>query len=245
MTSPILATDLPDGSRRYTHPRTSEEAPSVTTVLKVILKPDVDSWEERVTARYAAAHWAELGEMTAADRGKMLETASFRESQAARETGDAVHELAEKWGRGVPSGGVPKGIKGYADQYVRFLMECRPRFRESEVTLWSRTYGYAGTCDWIACIAGRTVLADIKTGKRAYPEAALQVSALANADFILRPDGTEEEIPAIDELAVLHVRPRSWRLIPVTCRQENTAAFLAARDIWGWLHDTAPRVLAA
>ena len=242
MTSPVLARDLPDGSRRYVHPVTGEEVPSVTTILSVIAKPALTGWAARTAAAYAVSNWDQLAAMRVSERTELIRHAHDREAQAAARTGDAVHAMIEAWAAGRPYPELPKQAGGFASQYAAFLLEARPRFLENEVTLWSRADRYAGTCDWIAEIGGTVILGDTKTGRRVYPEAALQVSALAHAEVIVRADGTEEEMPVIGGLAVLHVRPRSWQLITVSRETENVAAFLAARDIWGWQHEVAPAV---
>jgi hypothetical protein len=241
VTSPALARELPDGSRRYTHPVTGAEVPSVTTVLSVIAKPALPGWAARTAAAYAVANWDTLGSLAISERLDLIRCAHEREAQAAASTGDTVHEMSERWATGTPFT-APAAIKGFTDQYIRFLIDVRPRFTENEVTLWSHRHRYAGTCDFIAEIDGQIILVDLKSGKKVHPEAALQVSALANADVIIREDGTEEPLPDITGLMILHVRPRSWKLIPVRHREQNTAAFLAARDLWGWRHEVAPAV---
>jgi hypothetical protein len=97
--------------------------------------------------------------------------------------------------------------------------------------------------DWIATIGGRLTLGDTKTGKGVYPEVALQLVALARAEFIITRDGEELPLPAVDLLGVLHLRPRSWALLPVTPGDASWRAFLAARELTSWLAETAPTVL--
>jgi hypothetical protein len=87
------------------------------------------------------------------------------------------------------------------------------------------------------------VLGDVKTGRNLYPEVGLQLSALANADFIIREDGSEEDIPPIDCMAALHIRPRSWNLNYVNRTEECFDAFLAAKAVMEWQRKTAPHVL--
>lgn len=239
MTSPKLAVEQPDGTRRYVHPVTSEEVPSVTTVLGMINKPRLPGWAARKAAEYAVRHWDEMVELPFPEKVDQIRLASERESAAARELGTAVHELIEDWGKGIPHENSPR-IAGHANQFISFLMKEKPEFTEQEVTLWSRTHAYAGTADFIAVMHGSTYLGDVKTGRNIHPEAAIQVSALAECDFIIREDGSEEPMPVIDFLAVLHIRPRSWHLIHAGNRAENFSAFLAARELWDWEHDTAP-----
>jgi hypothetical protein len=245
VTAPELAREMPDGSRRYIHPVTGQSVPSVTTVLSVIAKPKLTGWAARSAAQYAVANWEMLSQLDAAERCELIMTAHERSSGAAASKGDTVHELIQAWSTGVPFPEVPKEVGGFVSQYISFLMTEQPVFLANEVTMWSHEHGYAGTCDWIARIGTGIILADVKSGRRAYPEAGLQVAALAGADVIIAADGTERELPVISSLAVLHIRPRSWKLIPVKHRQENLAAFLAALQLWRWQHETAPDVLEA
>jgi hypothetical protein len=235
VTKPVLARQMPDGSRRYCHPVTGEIVPSVTTVMDVaIAKPKLISWAARQAAQYAVSNWSSLGEMPPVLRAQEISEAHSRTAQSAADKGEMVHELIDKWNKGEAME-VPKGVSAQVNQFVDFMMTRQPVFIENEVTVWSRTYGYAGTADWIAEIDGKVVLGDNKTGKRVYSEVGLQLAGLSHADFIIRPDGTEEPIPLIDGVAVLHIRPRSWKYVPVGNDDANWSAFLAAKTIYDWL----------
>lgn len=231
---------MPDGSRRYVHPVTGEIVPSITTVMDVaIAKPQLISWAARQAGQYAVANWSSLSEMAPVSRAQEISGTHARTAQTAADKGDLVHDLIDKWNKGKPME-VPRNVGGQVDQFVSFIMDRKPKFLENEVTVWSRTYGYAGTADWIAVIDGQTVLGDNKTGKRVYPEVGLQLAALAHADFIIRPDGTEEPIPVLDALMVLHIRPRSWKLVRVVADDSNWSAFRAARTLYDWTTNTNP-----
>jgi hypothetical protein len=244
MTAPPLAVTQPDGSRKYVHPVTGETVPSVTTCLKVIAKPNVTNWAARKAAEYAISNWESMEGLSAPEKVAAISSAHQEISGTARDTGNAVHEVAEKWGRG-EAHNPPKETSAYVNQLIGFLMDNDVRFIENECTLWSRAHSYAGTADAIAEISGQVYLLDFKTGKRVYEEAALQLSALAAADFIIREDGEEAEIPALEILAAVHIRPRSFKLISVNRREENFSAFLACRQIVSWQEEVAPHVLGS
>lgn len=247
MTKPVLAqlVTLPNGeqSRRYVHPVTGEQVPSVTSVLNMINKPKLPGAAARVAAEYAAANWAELSGYPLGKRVVLIKTAHEREWGAKASLGDTVHDMVDAWCKGVPFPDVPKEIKGFAGQVISFLMDNRPEFIENEVTFWSRTHGYAGTGDAIVRIGGKTYVADWKTGKRLWPEVGMQTAALAGADFLIRADGTEEEIPPLDGIAALHLRPRSWTWQVLDHQKENFQAFLACRALLRWETEFAPAVL--
>lgn len=242
MTAPPLAVTQPDGSRKYVHPITGETVPSVTTVLKIIAKPNVTQWAARKAAEYAVEHWDEMEGWHPDQKIAQIKSAHEQISGDARDIGNKVHEVAELWAKG-EAHNPPKETSAYVNQLISFLMDNNVRFIENEITLWSRTYNYAGTADAIADIGGQVYLLDFKTGKRVYAEAALQLSALAECDFIIREDGTEEEIPALEILAAVHIRPRSFKLIPVNRRDENFSCFYACRQIVHWMEDVAPGAL--
>lgn len=244
MTKPVLARQMPDGSRKYCHPLTGETVPSVTTVMDVaIAKPKLVSWAASQAAKHAVANWSSLSEMPPLYRTQEISEAHSRTAQEAADKGDLVHELIDSWNKSKPTGEYPKNVTGFVDSFVGFMMSEKPRFIENEVTVWSRTHHYAGTADWIAEINGWICLGDNKTGRRVYEEVGLQLAALSHADFIIRSDGEEIPMPAIEKLFVLHLRPRSYKLVPVNHDEANWRAFLAAREIWEWINHSAPTVL--
>jgi hypothetical protein len=242
MTQPALAVQMPDGTRQYVHPVTGEAVPSVTSVLKCITKPELEGWTARTTARYALAHWDELSEMDPVERLEILKTAYEEEVRPKADRGTFVHELCESWSKGTPVK-VEKSVEGYMTQFFSFLGQVNPVYIETEATMWNRAYGYAGTCDAVALIDNQVTLLDIKSGRGVYPENGLQVSALSHCEFIVDENGDEWEMPEITRLALLHLRPRSWRLIPVQEGEACFSAFLGARKVFRWLREVAPDVL--
>jgi hypothetical protein len=128
-------------------------------------------------------------------------------------------------------------------QWQGLVQKYKPEFIASEFTVWSDKHGYAGTGDWAARIGGALVLADTKTGKKAYPEVGMQLAAIANADFILADDGTETPIPKYERFAVAHVRPRSASLIPVERIDQCFETFLGLKTVFDFDVNTAEHVL--
>lgn len=215
----------------------------MTTVIKhAFPKPALTMWAARKAAEYAVTNWNELEPLPVQEKVDRIRYAHEKIRDDAADIGDAVHETIDLWMKG-ESREVTRSTNSYLNQFVDFVFDNQPRFIENEVTFWSRTHGYAGTADWIAEIDGKIVLGDNKTGKGIYAEVGLQLSALAGCDFIIRQDGSEEEIPPLDELAALHVRPRSWKLVPVARQQECFEAFLAARAVMRWSEEVSPHVL--
>ena len=127
--------------------------------------------------------------------------------------------------------------------FREWFEKTRPEVLRTEYTVVNETHGYAGTFDWLARIGGKVTLGDHKTGNNVWPEVGLQLSALAHAEFILHPDGTEEPLPPVELLGALHLRPRSWALIPVGESEDCWEAFQAAQVITNWSRTVAPNVL--
>lgn len=240
MTKPTLAVQTATG-RVYRHPLTGEEVPSVTTIIGMVNKPGLVGWAAKMAAEHAVKNWAKLTELTVAEKINEIRYAHERYTQGAADTGDTVHSLIEAWTKGMPF--PSNGVDGFASQFIGFMMDTRPEIIESEMTVWSRTYGYAGTGDFVARISGKTIWVDVKSGKSLHDEVGLQLAALSRADFILRGNGTEDVMPPVDGLAALHVRPRSWSLVPVNHGDDCFRAFLGAKDILDWSRYIAPSVL--
>lgn len=243
MTAPALAVTQPDGSRMYVHPLTGEKVPSVTTVIDMIAKPALIGWAAKMAAQHAVANWARLSGLPVQERIDEIRGAHQQYADKKADLGDRVHELIDAWSRGVPHEEAGRDADPYVNSFIAFMSAKRPVFAGNEVTVWSRRHGYAGTADWIARIDGKMVLGDNKTGRRLYPEVGLQLAALAAADFIITPDGAEHPMPELDGVAALHIRPRSWKLVPVTERKACFEAFLAARRLIDWDRETAPVLL--
>jgi hypothetical protein len=244
MTQPVLAVTDPDGSRYYVHPLTGEKVPSVTTVIKQgVPKQALVNWAARMAAEHAVKNWLRLSTMPAMARVDEIKNAHIVYTEQKADIGDIVHSLVECWSTGQPFPSYPKEVNGFVNQLIDFMTAKRPRFLENECTFWSRKYGYAGTGDFIIDVNGRVLLSDLKSGKSLWPEVGLQTSALANADFILRPDGTEDPIPHIDGIAALHVRPRSWKLVELNKADECFQGFLAAKGVADWERLVASNVL--
>lgn len=244
MTAPRLAVQLPDGRRVYRHPVTGEEVPSVTTIISGgIPKPKLVNWSAKMAAEHAVANWARLSGLPVAEKLSEIRYAHERYTKKAADTGDTVHALAEAWSTGQPFPDVPREVNGFVNQLVNFMMDERPEFIESEATVWSRSYGYAGTLDFIAKIGPQTLWVDIKSGKNLHDEVGLQLAALSRADFIIRENGDEVEMPPCDGLAALHIRPRSWKLVTLNHGDDCFRAFLAAKEVFEWSNYIAPTVL--
>lgn len=222
--------------------------PGVTTVMRALDKPAIIEWAKRETARCAVDNYdfvADLikrgGPKAAADW--LARIPDFQRDTAA-DMGSAVHRLAESISRGLSPDYTEEQVP-FIDGYRRFLEDYQPDFISLERMVFSETHGYGGTFDSIAKIAGHTYLIDTKTAKGSYSETALQLAALANADFCGLPgDPKRYKIPPIERYAVLHIRPdqyaRGYRLIEYRVGPDDFAAFLACLTLTNWRVNAQP-----
>ena len=217
MTAPALARDTGNG-RYYFHPgRSNDSRPSITNIINKKYKPLFVAGM-KAAAEYAAESKDRLGALTT-DEVFQLVSHPPRKDDSPAQIGDIVHGWIEADIKGEPKtladDTAPQSARWMWQQWLKFKDYYKPEFTGSEFTVWSDGLGYAGTADFSCRINGMHILVDTKTGKRLYPEVAMQLAAIQYADFILEPDGSERALPQYDGYAGLHLRPRSATLYPV------------------------------
>lgn len=246
MTDPVLSMSTSRG-RFYTHPRTGKSRPSITNIKGMKSIDALKFWAAKECGNYTADNIAKLAALDHDEIVQLVKAAPFAATSKGRQAsqiGDIVHnwidcdikgeavDPREYTGKDGITREAPLTARQMWRQYQGFLDKYRPKWVASEFTVWSETHGYAGTADWAARIGGALVLGDHKTGNNVYPDVAMQLAALAGADCILMPDGTEKPLPKFDKFAVLHIRPRFSRLIPVEHTEEWFKAFLGLKAVF-------------
>lgn len=244
MTSPGITRST---DHRYTH--AGKTYPGVTGILKVIDKSDaLMNWAARQTAEAAvelalksAAGGALFGLLdTVGPEGvvkALTSRSSWKRDQAAA-LGSEVHDLADQWIRGLEPK-VPEHAKRHVLNYAEWWTASGWSLRTSEAMVVHPDAGYGGTLDLLARDRdGRTVLADIKTGKAVYSEAVLQLAAYGLAKLI-QPGGATESypMPVIERHVILHVTADAVREVEVPIGSMELMAFLACIDLSAW-HST-------
>jgi hypothetical protein len=246
MTTPAQASTGPNGHRVYQW--AGRLYPSVTAVIKGgVPAPFLPAWAAKQAAEYAVANLERLAVLPAGQAIWEIKRAPWTSRDAAASLGDLVHAAVEAYATGQPRPDLPAEANPYLTAFDGFLAEHQPRWLLVEQTVYSRRYSYAGTLDAVCELpaGGPVTLLDVKTGKRVYPEAALQLAAYAAADFIGGPDGREHPLPTIQAAAVLHLRPGGYQLVPVPVGRAVLEAFLSALAVFRWATDLAPQVLPA
>jgi hypothetical protein len=213
--------------------------PGVTGILKVIDKSDaLMSWAARQTAEAALnVNIAEL--LAGVGREGVIKALTARKEwkrDEAAQLGTAVHGYADDHinGRPIPDD-LPEIQRDYVTVYADWWKSSGWTVRTSEAYLIHTAHGYGGTLDLLCRDRdGRTVLADLKTGRGVYAEAVLQLAAYGAAELIQTPAGALFPMPAVDRYAILHVTKDGVREIEVSIGNLELLAWGAAIDLHSW-----------
>ena len=268
MTTPKIRTIKRGGARLYVHPETGEKAIGVTSVLNSLPKPFLQYWRAKVVAEYAVTNAGTLSQMLLEANGQerdfalakkaavdWLKNAPQRDTSMSADLGTAVHDLCEKLARGEKTGPIHPDFQPYVARFQAFLDQYQPEFLFLEETVWNEALGYAGSFDWIATIQGETVIGDNKTTRSGvHAEVALQMAAYSRADYILRlieddtfevkePRAEQIPLPKLDGATVLHLRPDSSALVPVSISDEVFEVFETLIKVRAWEAEVSKNVL--
>lgn len=254
LTKPALAqfwSESKEDGRAYKNPFTGDRVPSVTTITGLSDKSGLAQYAADRTAFWAAQNWSLLASKSDEDAVK---GARFRWKDHADErayVGNSVHDWIDAYNHDAfefPE--LNHDAQQCVDRFLDFTAEHDFQPEYSEVTVWSYKYGYAGTLDWMGMLDGAYTLGDSKTSRRLHDEHRMQLSALVKADkvMVLGEDGTytEVDLPEVEALAFLHLRPDDYD--PLYDRSDKSfyaleymdmdevdgwfGEFLAYRDIW-------------
>lgn len=249
MSTPALADD--SGAQRwYTHPKTGETFLSVTSALDYIAKFGLVDWSAGMAADAALdsadriTRAAQLdpcntfgedacGMCRACVRAWLASRHDSYKNERA-DIGGRFHKAAEARVLGGPGATVDKDVQPYVDAWLEWSDDVKAEYLATEMTVISRTWGYAGTLDGalkfgkgarlpdaFAHLAGKRLLFDYKTGKSVGKSEGWQVNAYRHADVALMPNGDEEPLPEVDSGLIIHVRPEGVRMREVYCTPRN------------------------
>jgi len=216
------------------------KVPGVTTLLSGGLpKPALPRWAAKVCAEYVATNLETLNALPDAESiVSVVKQAPWSERDRAAVRGTDIHKIAEDLvhGRKVE---VPEHLQGPVDGYVQWLDKWQPEAILTEFVVANRTWWYAGTGDVIYKLPnGERVLADFKTSRGVYGETACQTASYRHAEFYLAADGTEQPLPEVDSLAVVHIRPDQTDLYRIS---DPESAWRDAKHIF-WVAKAVDRI---
>lgn len=207
----------------------------VTTALKGVPKDDaLKRWASKLVATHAVEHITEIQQMIrSGGNGPAIsflkELPDQRRNEAAVR-GTEVHALAERYIRGEEIE-VPEHLEPYVQGYANYIRDWNPTTVHEELTVASRTHGYAGTLDSIQDIPnlGRA-LVDYKTSNGVYGVHALQCAAYRYAEVYLDENGDEQPMIPVDRVFILHIQPWDYELIPAQADEVAFQKYLAAQE---------------
>jgi hypothetical protein len=188
---PEFAVEYRDVSHRYWIHAEGARVPavSVTSVLKVLNKPQLLKWAESRGAEGAArlAAMGELKDVAPEDAGDLVrlhKLGADAKRDAGGEGGTATHSVLEHWGRyeEIPNlADYQPEVRGFVQGLCGWLLKRAPKPTSTERIVGSAKHTYAGRLDMRAVIDGKDTLVDLKR-KRVYTEAHLQTRGYALAD---------------------------------------------------------------
>lgn len=244
---------------------------SVTTLIKEGLGTGkgLVHWHSTQPLKWAVENLDAFTALAKADPAAAVKTAAdsrYAKSGQAAARGTDIHTAAEALALGqTPE--IEEHIAPYVDQYVRFLERHQPEFLMAEAPIYNVSQHYAGTCDGIMVLGGKTVIFDIKSTEKApdarsrppYPETSLQMAAYARAElvgilsekresnygryYVFSPDQHHEPMPPVEGAVCIVVSPFDCRVIPMRIDDEVWRMFLHVRECARWQIDVSKRVI--
>lgn len=158
---------------------------SVTTVTKVMPAPQLERWKfGQIAAGIAANDDLRLLAISGDDEAKEAAYQALERQRSAANRGTAIHKVSEQVTSAADAFAVAAELRPVMERYGRMLDEHGIVIRQTEIVLLNFTHGYAGTADRL-CLhptLGR-VVGDLKSGKVGFLEQAMQLAALANAEY--------------------------------------------------------------
>lgn len=237
----------------------NQKIPGVTTIIGVLDKPALTQWAATSVATAAVEGWDRFTKMSPIARFEELKTAHRKAKTESAVRGNRIHDLGDRISRGEEVDPQDQDLRSAAQAYIDLLDAWELQPVHTEMPVVSYDYLYAGTADGIfeSPKTGR-IIVDIKTGKNAYSEVALQLAAYRFATHYLEeipqtgPRGgkkpslwEEKPLPDVDGAAVIHIQreteesPAVARLLPVIADQDIWNVFLYLREVHAqWIERT-------
>lgn len=241
MTSPENSWNDSDGLRWYTFGDT--DYLSVTSMRKVLGLPySLHRWVLKNTLEAIQKDPQSVlprsGETPPNVRTRLVKQGEGARDSAA-ERGTLIHGyIAES----TPLADVPEELRPYVESYAKAVIELGIKPVLVERTIINDRYGYAGSFDMLAKVrehGDETVIVDLKTGKGAYPEYALQVYAYLKGDAVMHGDKVDAKatkaLKKATGAAILHIRPDGYTYHRVRCDANLDLAYRALGALSQWM----------
>lgn len=185
---------------------TAHRFPSVTSILKILDKPAVNTWRCNEIADCVLDNLASISarahKESREDLHEWIVRAPYRQRKGGKRTaaalGSVVHDGCEQVALDRPSRvALDDEAWPFIARFIGWCDENQPKFEASESTVVGSPHGqdYAGTLDGILTLDGRRILYDLTTNRNThdregkptspYREKAIQVCAYAHADRVI------------------------------------------------------------
>lgn len=243
---------------------------SVSTILGALDKPGLVYWSAEEAAKAAVEAMdnlpAMLESMGERDLVLWLRDACYRGVRGRRtaaELGSAVHHACEMYALTGSRPEVDAEVAPFLDRFEEWCDVAQPEYTAAELTVFSRTFGYAGTADCFLTLDGLPVIGDYKTSRKSvdnrgkpttpYPEAALQLAGLRFCELAAtwrarryKPFNrrvyllSDEEVligdpvPAVEGGVIIHITPEHCTAHPMICDERVWESFLHVLEVWRW-----------
>lgn len=274
---------------------------SVTTILNVMDKPGLMWWAAGMTADAAIDSqktWQAMLEEQGRDEAwrwlRMAHKRRPKNQLSASDTGTIVHTICETYaltgtrpdedyvqdliyragGEFIDLDHETALVQRMVDQFEQWAQRFSPSYQATEVCVYNKTYGYAGTADGFLTIDGTRMLFDYKTSrepydgqgkpKGPYPEsAALQISAYRHAEMaaVWRPRRFEKQfrryyclspdeqalavpVPEVDTGLVIYITPEDCSAYPIRSDEPVYRSFLYCLEMSRWVNETSKSVMS-
>lgn len=237
------------GNRFYLVPGSSEPYPSVTSVLSVLNKSQLNAWAVRQAAgallerlqgeptllertRSDSTAAAEVVSAACSSASTIADEAASVGTQAHQAIDDAI--LVDAQARAALRQRVhDRTVLNVLDGFELFERQSAIALRHSEVVVWSHRHKFAGTIDAIGALpSGELVALDWKTSNALRDVYALQLAAYTLAWNEMNGDAVA---PIRNGIVVRFDKKRAhFEARQVAGMGESQATFLSALNLWRW-----------
>ena len=242
MTTPALAQHIRGRGRHYAGPD-GELVPSVTNVISILDKPALPRWSAKMVAETAYRMRHALSEMDESEAVDMLKGSPWSKSKRAADRGTDIHGYLEAHLNGWHIDDLSPDAEPYRAAADAWL-EANSGIEVVATELTVFNPAYAGTMDLVCRLDGRLTIADFKTSKQIYDEAALQLAALwgcttdADGDPVPWRDGKGLPTEPVD-LLVIRIGEDKHETKRVADPDGALIAFISLLEAWHWRHAKA------
>jgi len=205
--------DIPGKNENYGYP-------SVTTILRVIAKPQLDTWKIRES----------IDEYIRTEDRELALLATKKIFHKAGDEGSRAHTLIDEYWKGkeYEIAKEKEVVQKYLLAFEEFKKSNKPKCLESEGVVYSHKTEYAGTYDGLFNIGNEVWLIDWKTSNGIYWEHKIQIIAYKKA--------LEEMGKKVDRCAIVQLKNNGLPVVEMVGDKEKGVdlfkSFLAAKYLF-------------